>query len=286
MTQTTLVTGANAGIGRAAARQLLALGHRVILGCRDRERGGAAVAQLRGEMPSANVSLLLMDMSSQRSIREAAGRVDRVDVLVHNAASFDVRAKARTVTDEGFETTWATNVLGPVLLTELLLPQLRDSKDPRVITVTSKGLMMFPWLAVDLADPGFEARRFSVPRAYYQSKLALLAWTIHQAERHRDSALRFHAVRVTNVKVDLARYPGLAWPIRATYALKSAFAISPEEMAKTYSWLADDEAARAVNGGHWDAPSKPAPVPAWAANAGHRAALDALTRAQLALDSA
>lgn len=279
--KTCLITGANAGIGLAAARQLAQAGHRLLLGCRDRARGEQAAHQLRLTAPGAEISVLELDMSLQRSIHEAAARVERLDVLIHNAAYFDIRAKARTETPEGIETTWATNHLGPALLTELLMPRLQESHDARVIAVTSKGLMMFPRLAVDLNDPEFKSRRFSVPRAYYQSKLAHLAWMLGQAERWRASRVHFHGVRVTNVKIDVTRYPGLAWPLRAMYAVKSAFSISPGEMARTYVWLATGEAGRTTTGGYWDRMGEVAPVSRWASSPENRAALDALSRAQL-----
>jgi NAD(P)-dependent dehydrogenase (short-subunit alcohol dehydrogenase family) len=117
--------------------------------------------------------VLEVDMSSQRSIREAAARVDHLDVLIHNAAYFDLRARARTETPEGIEITWATNGFGPVLLTQLLLPLLRKSEDARVIAVTSKGLMLFPRLAVDLDAPELKRRRFSVARAYALTRAQL-----------------------------------------------------------------------------------------------------------------
>ncbi len=278
---TSLITGGNAGIGRAAALQLARAGHRVLLGCRDLSRGEAAALELRAAVPGAQVSVLGLDMASRRSIRDAAARVERLDVLIHNAAYFDIRQKKRTVSPEGAETTWATNHLGPALLTELLMPRLQERPDARVIAVTSKGLMMFPRLEVDLADPQFERRRFSVPRAYYHSKLAHLAWMLHEADRWRDTGVRFHGVRVTNVKVDTARYPGLAWPLRAMYAVKSAFSLSPEEMAKTYVWLATSAEAGASTGGYWDRPGVPAPVSRWAAVPQNREALAALTREQL-----
>jgi len=239
---------------------------------------------LRLAVAEAEVSVLDLDMSLRRSIREAAARVDRLDVLIHNAAYFDIRNKVRTETLEGIETTWATNYLGPALLTELLLPVLMDSESARVIAVTSKGLMLFPWLSVDLDDPEARRRRFSVSGAYYHSKLAHLTWMLNQAERWRTSRLLFHGVRVTNVKIDLERYPGLPWTRRAMYAVKSAFSISPAEMARTYVWLATEDSGRIGTGGYWDGIGKPAPVSRWASSSENRLGLDALTRRQLQLD--
>jgi NAD(P)-dependent dehydrogenase (short-subunit alcohol dehydrogenase family) len=280
--KTCLITGANAGIGRAAARQLVAAGHHVLIGCRDRAKGEAVAAELSG---AGRATVLELDLASQRSIRAAAARVEVLDVLIHNAAYFDVRAPGRVETPEGVELTWATNHLGPALLTELLLPRLLAREDARVVAVTSKGLVMHPRLVVDLEDPEFRRRRFTVPRAYYHSKLAHLAWMLQLAERHRGTALLALGVRVTNVKVDLARYPGLAWPLRLAYALKSRFSISPDEMAKTYVWLATAPRDTLPTGSYWDAVDRPASVSRWAAEPEHRVALEALTRAQLGLEA-
>lgn len=283
MSRTALITGANAGIGRAAALQLAQAGHRVLLGCRDPGRGEEAAAAIREAVPGAEVAVVGVDLASRASIRAAAAGLDGLDVLVHNAAFFDVRVHERRETVDGVETTWATNVLGPMLLTELVAPLLLASDDARVVAVTSKGLMMYPRLAVDFGDVEYRHRRFSVPDAYYQSKLAHLGWMLTLAERWRDTRVRVHGVRVTNVKIDLARYPGIAWHLRAMYGLKSMFSITPDEMARTYSWLATSPDAAAATGGYWDAPGKPAPVSKWAGVAENRERLDAFLRGQLGL---
>lgn len=282
--RTVLITGANAGIGFAAASQLAAAGHAVLLGCRSRARGDEAAARIAAETPGARVSVLEVDMESQASIRRAAASVDALDALVHNAAFFDIRERRRRLTAEGREVTWATNHLGPALLTELLLPKLLEGRSPRVVAVTSKGLVTQPWIALDLADPEFERRSFSVARAYYHSKLAHLAWMLDLADRLRDTTARVHGVRVTNVKVDLTRYEGLAWYLRAMYAVKSRFSISPAEMARTYAWLCVDDAPGESTGGYWDDVDKPVTPSRWACDAANREALAALTRRQIGLD--
>lgn len=273
MRRTVLITGANAGIGFAAARQFADAGHRVVLGCRNPERGAAAVATLRQRHPEARVSALTLDMASRDSIRAAVGRldeVDEIDVVIHNAAFFDLGMSSRMFTPEGTEVTWATNVIGPALLTELLLPRLSASRDPRVIAVTTKGLAVMPWVDVRLDDIEFERRRFTVPRAYYQSKLAHLAWMLHQAERLECSKVHFHAIRVPNVRIDLRRYPGIQWPLRLLYRVKAAFSMTPDAMASTYVWLATDVVPGQMTGIHWADSRAPAPVPRWARDAANR----------------
>jgi len=254
--RTCLITGANAGIGREAAVQIAAAGTRVVLACRSRERGEAALAEVRQRSGSEAVELVLLDLSSQASIREAAAacgaRYPVIDVLIHNAAAFDVTQQRRALTAEGVELIWATNHLGPVLLTQLLLESIGRSEQGRVLTVSSKGLVLFPGLKVDLEDPELASRRWSVSRAYYQSKLAQVMYTRWLAGRLGGSRTTVNCIRVPNVRIDLARYPGLSLAARLAYALKSRLAITPGEMARTYTWLATSDEVRGATGRCFD----------------------------------
>lgn len=246
-----IITGANAGIGRAAAAQVAARGYHVIMACRNAERAARAQRELQAEVPGCSVEIMPVDMGVQESVRGFATRVERfgrVDVLIHNAAVFDVAQKERQITVEGIETVWSVNHLGPVLLTELLIDQLASSGDGRVITVSSQGLTALPGLRVDLEDPEFEHRRFSVTRAYYQSKRAQVMYTFWLADRLAATRITANCVRVTAVKVDLDRHPNLSAFTRMVYSVKSRFALSPEEMARTYTWLATSDEVTGVTG--------------------------------------
>jgi NAD(P)-dependent dehydrogenase (short-subunit alcohol dehydrogenase family) len=252
-----LLTGGNAGIGYAAVVQLARAGAEIILAARSLERGAAAVELAKRESGSKAVSLLVMDMSSRQSILDgvrafrAAGH-NRLDVLIHNAADFDVSRKEPVYTEDGIESVWATNHLGPVLLTRELEPELLRSRQARVITVSSQGLMMQPFLQVRLSDPEFRAGRYRVDRAYYQSKLAQVMFTFWLARRFRDTPVTANSVRVTNVKVDVARYSGLTSYQKWLYATKSRFSISPAEMASVYTWLALTPDLSGVSGAYFD----------------------------------
>jgi len=254
--RTCLITGGNAGIGKEAAVQIAAAGYRVVLACRSLDRGEAALDEIRRRSSGAAAELKLVDMSRMRSVRELAAAYladnERLEVLVHNAAAFDLGQRQRAKTDEGIETIWATNHLGPVLLTHLLLDALQRSGEGRVLTVSSKGLLLFPRLRVDLADPEFEERKWTVSRAYYQSKLAQVIYTHWLAEQLASTKVTVNCVRVPNVRIDISRYPGLSAPARLAYAIKSRFAISPAEMAKTYAHLATSTEVRGVTGRCFD----------------------------------
>jgi NAD(P)-dependent dehydrogenase (short-subunit alcohol dehydrogenase family) len=230
-----IITGGNSGIGKAAAIQIAQQGHKVIIACRSQQRGAAALADIRQQANSDDVELMLVDMSLQSSIRDFAqaflARYDVLDVLIHNAAAFDIRQKQIAFTEEGVEKIWATNHVGPVLLTDLLLDALKRSEQGRIITISSKGLVTYPFLKVDLDDPEFRERKFSVQKAYYQSKQAQVMYTYWLAEMLKETAVTTNSIRVTNVRIDVdERYPNMPTLLRKMYALKSRFAITPEEM--------------------------------------------------------
>ena len=238
-----LITGGNAGIGYAAAVQLARAGAEVVIAARSVERGAAAVASARRASGSDAVSLVQMDLASRQSILDGVGAFraaghGRLDALLHNAADFDLSRPDPTYSADGVETVWATNHVGPVLLTQQLEPELLRARQGRVVTVSSQGLVLHPRLRVRLDDPEFRQGAFRVDRAYYQSKLAQVMYTFWLADRYRGTAVTANAVRVTNVAVDLARYPDLSPLMRTLYAFKRRFSISPAEMAEVYVWLA------------------------------------------------
>jgi len=264
-----LITGGNAGIGRAAAVQLARQGARIVIACRNTQRGEAAVAAIRNESGSEAVSLVTMDMSSRRSILagcEAFRRLGHtsLDALIHNAADFDISRKTPLLSEDGIEIVWATNHVGPVLLTQQLDPELSAGDQGRVLTIASQGLVMHPRLAVRLDDPEFKTGGFKPDKAYYQSKLAQVAYTFWLADHYRGSARTANCIRVTNVKIDVARYPNLSDFQKRLYSIKSRFSISPEQMAEVYVWLATAPEVRGTTAGYFDEKRQPVKSPAWA----------------------
>src|SRR5690554_3302030 len=240
--KTCLITGGNSGIGKQAAIQLAQTGFHVIIGVRNLKRGEIALAEITEKSEQNDIELLQIDMSSKKSILDASlelkNRIDKLDVLIHNAADFDIARKQPVKSLDGIETIWATNQIGPVLLTDSVIDLIKESEQGRIITIASQGLVMHPKLTVDLKDPEFEKRKFSVPNAYYQSKLAQVMYTYWLSEKLKDTGITVNCIRVTNVKVDTSRYPNISGFMKFLYSIKSRFSISPEDMAKTYTYLA------------------------------------------------
>ena len=121
---TALVTGANSGIGREIARQLLALGWTVHIGARDRARGQAAVDEL-----GSGAQLALIDATDASSIAAAASAVEHLDVLVNNAGITDEGSPAPQASVDTFRRVYETNVFGVVAVTNAFLPALGASED-------------------------------------------------------------------------------------------------------------------------------------------------------------
>src|SRR5687767_14472654 len=133
-----LVTGANRGLGKATALGLARQGATVVILGRDAHRVALASEEVRRESRNPDVSSFVVDLGSLASVRKAAEEISRrfsaIQVLVNNAG---VNLRRGVLSPDGIEMTFAVNHLGPFLLTNLLLPQLRAGAPSRVVNVTS-----------------------------------------------------------------------------------------------------------------------------------------------------
>jgi NAD(P)-dependent dehydrogenase (short-subunit alcohol dehydrogenase family) len=129
-----LVTGANRGIGLEVCRQLARLGFTVLLGARDAGRGARAARQLG----APNISPVVIDVADDESVGAAAAGIERLDVLVNNAAIlYDTWQSAADADLEQVHEALETNVIGAWRVTQALLPKLRESPAPRIVNVSS-----------------------------------------------------------------------------------------------------------------------------------------------------
>jgi NAD(P)-dependent dehydrogenase (short-subunit alcohol dehydrogenase family) len=242
--KTCLITGANSGIGRSAAKQIAQKGHRVLLVSRSLDRGQAAKDALINETQNQEIKLYQADLSLMRDVRSLAHKVqqdfDALDVLINNAADFDLSRKEPAFSDEGCEVQFATNTLAPFLLTNLLLPVMKTQSDARVINISSKGLVLYPNIKLNLEEL-VSPKSYSPSKTYYQTKLALVMNSLYLRRQLEGTSISVQAVRVTNVKVDITRYANLSAAQKGLYKLKSRFSMSPDAMASVYTALAIEE---------------------------------------------
>lgn len=250
-----IVTGANAGIGRETARGLAKLGHTVVMVCRNVQAGEAVRQEIVSQTGNRAVEVMKCDLSSQKSIRQFAAdftaKYPRLDVLINNAANFDHTLKQPALTEDGVEVIFATNHLGPFLLTNLLLDTLKASAPARILTVASKGLMTYPFLSIEFDNLNGQ-KKFSTQHAYYHSKIAQVMFTFDLAERLQGTGVTVNCIRVTNVQIDKGRYEYLTGWKRWAYEIKRSKAITPTQMAEAYIRLAVAPEFEAVTGKYFD----------------------------------
>ena len=230
--RTVLITGPTSGLGRATAEAMAAMGARVVLVGRSAERLGAVRDELSERYGEDRFPIVVADMSSLESVREAVAQVlisePRLDVLIDNAGAINAE---RRVTDDGMEATFATMVAGPFVLIDGLLPLLEASGDGRVINVVSGGMYAQP---LPLDDLQFERATYDGTRAYARAKRASTALMREWSRRYR-GRVRFDAMHP-----GWADTPGLAESLPGFYGFMRPFLRSPAEGADTISWLASE----------------------------------------------
>jgi retinol dehydrogenase-14 len=238
-----LITGGTSGIGKAAATALAAMGAEVVVTGRNRERGQAAVEEVRHRSGNERVSLMLADLSVQAEVRRLAEdfreRHDRLDVLVNNAGLIQSR---RTETPDGLEMTIAVNHLAAFLLTNLLLDLLKDSAPSRVITVSSEARR---GASIDFDDLQSERRYRGFP-VYGMTKKANILFTYELAERLEGSGVVANCLHPGAVSTNFAR--NNRGPIALFFRLFKPFMRSPEQGADTLVYLASAPEIGELNG--------------------------------------
>ncbi len=240
-----IVTGANAGLGKATAAQLSDLGATVVLACRSKERGEAALNELMC-VDGRCFDLMPLDLANLDSVRAFADsfakKYGRLDALINNAG---LLGRHRAETKQGFELTFCVNYLGAFLLTMLLLPLLERSEQGRVVMMTS---VAHGWGDVRFDDLNY-TRGYNRFATYGHSKLCCLLFTRALAEklRARGSRVTINAVHPGIVATDIVvnrandRFRWVA-------SLMKILFMTSDEGAKTSVYLACNPALDRVSG--------------------------------------
>jgi len=238
-----VVTGANSGIGKATAMGLAEMGATVILVCRSKEKGEAALSEIRGKSGNNSLDLMLADMSSMRSVRQLASefrrKYDRLQVLVNNAGLFMF---TRSTTGDRLETTFEVDYLSHFLLTGLLIDLLKASAPSRLVEVSSvahyNGHIDFDDLQGEKGYGGW--------KAYSQAKLAQVLFTYELARRLKGTGVTANCLHPGAVATNIWSRPlGRAGFIMKLLRL---FMMGPEGGAKTPIYLASSPDVEGVSG--------------------------------------
>lgn len=239
-----LITGANTGIGLITARELARAGARVFIACRSVERAKEAAANI-AQVTGKQVESLELDLGELASVRRAAQSFLERDLPLHLLINNAGLAGKRGITKDGFELTFGTNHLGHFLLTQLLLPRIKQSAPARIVTVASKAHYRAPGI-------DFSAQRGSTPSMtglpeYGVSKLANILFSAELSRRLAGSGVTTYSLHPGVVATDVWRNV----PVFLRGLIKLGM-ISPEAGARTTLYCATAPALANETGLYYD----------------------------------
>ena len=239
-----VLTGGTSGLGRAAAQQLARCGATLTIVGRRAERNQQIVDEITASTGNTNVGQIPADMGDYEQVRALADNVlahhERLDVLIHNAGALtDKRHDA----PDGTEATVASQVVGPFLLTNLLLDRLAESAPSRVLTMSSGGMYTAGLTVGNLQMP---AESYKGAEQYARAKRAQVTLNEMWAERYGHLGIHFHALHP-----GWADTPGVDDALPLFSKVLGPLLRTPEEGADTLVWLAADDAAVESNGLFW-----------------------------------
>jgi len=242
--QVIVLTGATSGIGRAAANQLARCGAGLVLVGRNAERNETAVAEITQTTGNDAITQVAADLGDYEQVRALAEAVlsehDRLDVLIHNAGAL---AGERQDASDGTEATVASQVVGPFLLTSLLLDRLAGSAPSRVLTMSSGGMYS---TGLTVSGLQMSAAGYKGTEQYARAKRAQVTLNEMWAERFGHLGIQFHAMHP-----GWADTPGVDAALPTFSRIMGPLLRTADQGADTLVWLAADDSPLESNGLFW-----------------------------------
>lgn len=257
MKGTVIITGANSGIGKAAAFKFASEGYRVIMACRNIQISEPVCKEIIAKTKNTNIDLLELDISSKQSIYSFCDtykkKYDVLDILIHNAGHFRHGEKKFQQNIDGIELTFAINLFGPVLVTDLLLDVLAKSKNPRVLNVCSTNIKHFfddrrkINLEV-LSGEMVEDKGYNSYKLYGDSKMALLMATTMMEREYKQYNISVNAIMVPATKMSKGTIKKFNSYWRFLAFLQNVIIPKPETIGDAYFSICTSNIYADING--------------------------------------
>ena len=244
-----LITGANSGIGKAAAKSLAIQGANIIMVCRNKEKGEKARREIIDYAGHDRIDLLTCDLASQKQIRQLAKQVlekyERLDVLLNNAGLI---SNTKQLTEDGLEYTFAVNHIAYFLLTNLLLDLIVKTPRSRIVNVSSTAHKMIREIDYDNLQA---EKSFDQWQTYSLSKLCNIFFTYTLAEQLKDTDTTVNCLHPGVVNTGFgANLKG--WMKPAFEKLGKFLFITPEKGAATSIYLSASPQIQGITGKYWN----------------------------------
>jgi len=245
-----LITGADHGIGRETTRGIAKTGATIVMtSLNPQEEGNPVCDAIKQESGNPHIEVMALDLASLDSIRDfvrqCSQKYQQLHVLINNAG---VYCHTRGETKHGFERTIGINLLGPFLLTNLLLPLLQQTPGARILNVSSNAHFQGK---IDLGDLHL-SKNYQGFKAYANSKLAIVLFTQELAERLKNTGITVNALHPGHAATDIWNiWPG-KWYQALLTKIVQRFMISSEEAAQTSIYLASSNEVKGITGKYFE----------------------------------
>lgn len=247
--KTVVITGGNAGIGKATAIALAKKGAEVLITSRSEAKAKAAVEEIRSASKNEKIDFVLINLIDQKSVRKAAEEINtkcpKIDVLINNAGCY---LSDLELSPQGIEGQFATNHIGHFLLTNLLLDNVKAAGNARIINLASIAHKSTRELNLD--DINYQNEEYGGWKSYSRSKFCNILFTKELARRLEGTGITANAVHPGGVRTEIAQKDA-NWYTKLGWIVMKPFMITVEKGAETSIHLASSPKVEGETGGYW-----------------------------------
>lgn len=247
--KTVVITGGNAGIGKATAIALAKKDASVLITSRSESKAKAAVEEIKAGSKSDSVDFVLINLIDQESVKRAAEEIKakcpKIDVLINNAGCY---LSELELSPQGIEGQFATNHIGHFLLTNLLLDNIKAAGNARIVNLASIAHKSTRELNFD--DLNYEKEEYGGWKSYSRSKFCNILFTKELARRLEGTGVTANAVHPGGVRTEIAEKDA-NWYTKLGWIVMKPFMITVEKGAETSIHLASSPKVEGESGGYW-----------------------------------